>query len=175
MISILIVGGPGTGKSFLGRELAREGVTYVELDRLIWRPKWQRIPQEEILDLLARVGDSVEPYVLDADLVGADLDDVPLHAARVVWLDLPRHIAVWRVALRTATIVAMRRDRWDGCRESIGHALGRDSVVWEVWRTFEARRRRYLSLYARRHWSDQWTVLRSRRATQVWLAGMTPI
>jgi hypothetical protein len=66
----------------------------------------------------------------------------------VVWLDLPRRVVMWRVVSRTVRRIVTREVLWSGNRETVGKALGRDSIIAWAWTTFERNRQKYPPLFA---------------------------
>ncbi|SNQ46049.1 Adenylate kinase-like kinase [Frankia canadensis] len=102
---VLVVGSGGAGKSTLARELARQaGLPVVHLDRLFWRPGWVATPVDEWRAIVAGLV-AGPAWVLDGNYSGTL--DLRIPAAElIVFLDLPRRIAISRVVRRWA--------RWRG-------------------------------------------------------------
>ena len=130
----IIASASGNGKTTLGRELAaRLGVPFVELDALVHGPGWVETPDEE---LRARVGPILagEGWVVDGTYQ-RKLGTLVLDAAdTVVWLDLPIHVWLRRLARRTIRRMARREELWNANRETLRNAFwGRDSLfVWAL-------------------------------------------
>jgi adenylate kinase family enzyme len=101
MRRILVLGCAGAGKSTLARRLAAAlALPVVELDRMFWRPGWVEAPREEFRDAVARVA-AMPNWIMDGNYTFTFDLRLPL-ADTVVLLDLPRHICMWRVIMRTA-------------------------------------------------------------------------
>ena len=91
MRRVLVTGNAGSGKTTLAAALgAQLELEVIGLDRVVWRPRWQKAPPEERraaeAEIAARpawVVDGVSRTILAA----ADL---------VVFLDLPRPVCLWR-------------------------------------------------------------------------------
>ena len=72
---------------------------------------------------------AADGWVIDS-LYQQKLDElVPLAADTIVWLDLPLHVTMGRLARRTATRYVRRTELWNGNRETLRSVLwGRDSL-----------------------------------------------
>ncbi|MBR8290504.1 MULTISPECIES: AAA family ATPase [Burkholderia cepacia complex] len=96
---ILVVGSPGAGKTSLSRQIAKElGHPHIELDDLYWGEDWTPVPLEQWQNML-RSALAGERWIVD----GHYGDSLALRlqlADSVVYLDLPTHICLWRVARR---------------------------------------------------------------------------
>jgi adenylate kinase family enzyme len=168
MQRVNVVGTSGSGKSSVGKRLARQmGVPYVELDALSWEPNWVAAPTPILRDRVA-AAIAGEAWVVDGnysavrDLLWARVDTV-------IWLDLPLRTVVWRVVRRTARRLIQREVLWGTNRESLWMALSRDSIIWWAISTHGRRRRDY------RQMLDDlpgMTVVRLRSGAEVddWLA-----
>ena len=94
----VIASASGNGKTTLGRALAaRLGVPYVELDALVHGPYWQETPDDELRAQLEPTLRS-DGWVIDGTYqrkLGTLVLDL---ADTVVWLDLPLHVWLPRLA-----------------------------------------------------------------------------
>ena len=140
----------GTGKTTVGRELARRlGVPFVELDALVHGPNWTETPDDELRRLLEPVlaGDG---WVIDGGYRGKIGDLVLGQADVVVWLDLPVHVWLPRLVRRTLRRLRGNEEIWNGNRESLRSAVwGRDALIPYALRAHRSRRRRYPAELAR--------------------------
>ena len=163
---VIIASASGSGKTTLGRELARRlEVPFHELDALHHGPNWTEATAEE---LRARVDPllAAEGWVVDGAYRNKLGDLVLERAAVVVWLDLPRRVWLPRLVRRTVSRIVRREELWNGNRESLRTALGRDSVVRFALRTYAPNRRRYPTQL------ERFPVVRLRSPHEVerWLA-----
>jgi adenylate kinase family enzyme len=117
---VLIIGSPGSGKSFLARRLAAAtGLPAVHLDRHYWEPGWIE-PSPEIWR--ARLAGLVDKprWIIDGNYTGT----LGLRLARAdtaIFLDVPRPVCLARVLWRTLRGLGRERgnDVAPGCPERI--------------------------------------------------------
>ena len=135
MERVLVIGAGGAGKTTLASVVAKRlDLPLIHLDAHYWRPGWTPTPVEEwervVEALIAR-----PRWVMDGNYGGTL--EMRLDACdSVIFLDLPRHVSLWRILKRWARY--WRRTRPDvapGCPERL---------TWEflrwVW-TYPERRR----------------------------------
>lgn len=94
-MKIFVTGNAGSGKSTMGREIARQrGLDYYSLDKIVWQSGWKKTPAAEqkvqIAELLQKDG-----WVID----GVDYD-ILVAADHVIFLDIPRRVCLWRALMR---------------------------------------------------------------------------
>lgn len=99
MQRIMIVGGPGSGKSTVGLALGRAlGLPVHHLDRIYWGPHWGKLTDEDRQAAVARVL-ALPAYVLEGSSPAT-------YAARLadcdtlIWLDLNPALRLWRILAR---------------------------------------------------------------------------
>jgi adenylate kinase family enzyme len=117
---VIVVGGPGSGKSTVAAEVARhQGIDGIELDSLWWGPDWEPVTAEVFE---ARLGDHVggRRWVVDGNYFDVGAAAIVWPAAdTLVWLDLPRRLAVRRALWRTASRIVHRTELWAGNRQRL--------------------------------------------------------
>jgi adenylate kinase family enzyme len=131
---VAVIGGTGSGKSTVSRQLAqRLGVPHVELDALFWKPGWVMPSAEEF-----------------RPIVEASLDPNGWVVDGVVWLDMPLRTKFWRVWRRTLRRIRTREVLWGTNVDTWrGAFLSRDSLFWWVLKTHYPNRRTLPELLAR--------------------------
>ena len=150
MERVSIVGGPGSGKSTVGRRLAETlGSPYVELDSIFHQPGWEELPTGEFRRRVAAVvaGDG---WVVDGNY-SAVRDLVWERADTVVWLDLPRPLVMRRVVLRTLRRAVTRQELWNGNREPLSNFYRLDpqqNIIRWTWVMHAGYRARYTTAAA---------------------------
>ncbi len=104
MQRIVVVGGPGNGKSTLAKQLVdRLGIVHIELDALFHRPGWESAPAEEFrAGLVSAMDGAPVGWVTCGNYISLSADLHIERADALVWLDLPRGLVTWRTARRTA-------------------------------------------------------------------------
>jgi adenylate kinase family enzyme len=114
---ILVIGCAGAGKSTLARTLgARLGLPVTHLDRLFWKPGWQKTDKPQWHEI-QRGLIAGEAWVLDGNYDSSL--DIRLPAAdAVIFLDFPRWRCLVRVIRRT--IASRGRDtQAPGCPDKV--------------------------------------------------------
>ena len=137
MRRVHVIGGSCTGKTTTARNLAELlGVPHIELDTLHHDPNWTEVSAEVMQDRV-RVAFAAAPdgWVVDGNYFGKLGDRVLEQADTVVWLDLSFRTALRRVVWRTFSRALVRTELWNGNRELLRNALGRNSMVLWVLRT----------------------------------------
>jgi adenylate kinase family enzyme len=131
---VAVIGGSCTGKTTTSRELAAIlGVPHIELDALHHDAGWQEAPSEVLWTRVeAALEAAPDGWVADGNYHGKIGTLVVERADTVVFLDLPRWVALRRVLSRTTRRIISREELWNGNRESLRLALSRESIIWWV-------------------------------------------
>ena len=102
MRRIVVVGGPGSGKTVVAASLAeRVDARHVELDELWWQEEWTPAGRDELRRRLTAPLDA-HRWVIDGNYIDEIAELVWPQADTIVWLDPPRHVAVRRAVMRSA-------------------------------------------------------------------------
>lgn len=115
---MLIIGSPGSGKSFLARQLAAAtGLPAVHLDRHYWDAGWVE-PAPEIWRVRLDALVAAPSWIIDGNYSGT----LSLRLARAdtaIFLDVPRWVCIARVLRRTLRWLGRERgdDIAPGCAE----------------------------------------------------------
>ena len=88
-------------------------------------------------------------------------------ATTIVWLDLPRWLVMRQVVWRSLTRGLLRRELWNGNRESPRMWLDPTHPMRWAWSTHARRRAEYAP-----QMDERWVRLTSRREVRRWLAGI---
>jgi adenylate kinase family enzyme len=164
---ILVYGVTGSGKTALAERISRlTGIPWHAVDELTWEPGWVQVPNDEQRRRIATIC-AGERWVLDT-AYGIWLDIPLARADLIVALDFPRWVSLARLVRRTTGRVLDARTVCNGNRESLRHAVSRDSIIVWHFRSFRRKRDRI------RSWerdAARPTVVRltSPRAVEEWL------
>lgn len=119
MKRVVVVGGPGSGKSTVAALIAEQlGARHIELDALWWGPSWTPIGRDELRRQVGTLSRS-DRWVIDGNYIDDLADQLWPLADTIVWLDLPRRRAVARAVVRSVRRQFGRRCLWNGNRESL--------------------------------------------------------
>jgi adenylate kinase family enzyme len=165
---VLILGTGGAGKSTLAvRVGARLRLPVIHLDQHFWNAGWVPTPPDEwrnvVSELVAR-----PCWVIDGNYAGT-LDMRLPRADLVVFLDLPRRVAMTRVIRRwLGSRGRSRSDMAAGCPEHFDAEF-----LWWVWRFPRTSRPEVIALL-RRYRAPQTTVrLAGQRQIDRWLEALS--
>ncbi len=174
MKRIIVVGAPGCGKTTTARMIATAlAIPHIELDSLWWEPNWVEAGAEVFIQR-ARAVVQQPQWVVDGNYfsVGARDEIWPL-ADTVVWLDLPRWIAVPRVVRRSVGRSVRGTELWNGNKENLLQVLRPDSIVRFAWTAWPKYGERYREFLATGEFDNlDWVCLRSPREVRAWLTGI---
>ena len=171
MVRIAVVGPSGAGKSTVARTLATaQNVAYLELDGLFHQAGWTQL---DTLEFRSRVG----AFVLGAEWVvdgnyARTRDLVMPRADIVVWLRVGRSLVMRQMVRRTCARVLLRRELWNGNRESLRNVLSLDperSIVAWAWRMYGKYDDEYGAMLSNAPVGQRWVVLESYRQVQSFL------
>ena len=90
---IIIVGSPGSGKSYFAKVLSKlTRIPVYHLDMINWKPNWQPTPREELRKTLNEIMDNDE-WIIDGNYSGT-MEDRFKRAEVVCFLDLPAEVCL---------------------------------------------------------------------------------
>lgn len=164
---IVVAGVTGSGKTTLARRIgAALDLPVVEMDALHHGPGW--IPRPGFLEDV-RAFAARDDWVCEWQYPAAR----PLladRADRLVWLDLPTWLVMWRVVRRTVSRRIRHEQLWNGNTEAPLHTFFTDPehVVRWAWRTRHQMRELVPTLQRQRPDLDV-VHLRSRAETDAWV------
>jgi adenylate kinase family enzyme len=130
MRRIIVVGCQGSGKTSLSLALGRTlGLPVVHLDVLYWRPGWQA---SDTSSFRGRVAEAIagDGWIVDGSFSGLAFDLTLARAEKLIVIERPRWLCLWRVLWRSAfQRRGTRTDLPEGCPEQFDFDL-----LKQVWR-----------------------------------------
>lgn len=158
MERIVVVGNSGSGKTTLARNLADElGLAHIELDSLFHQPGWTpQDPEVFRADLRERMLACPTGWTICGNYASLSWDITMPRADTIVWLDLPRHVVMRRVAMRTLRRALFREELWNGNLEPLGNFYKWDpeqNIIRWAWVKHHEYRRRYLQAMVDGTWA----------------------
>jgi adenylate kinase family enzyme len=178
MQRISLVGASGSGKSTLGRRLAGLiGGPFIELDSLQHQPNWVQLDPARLRERVSELT-AGDRWVVDGNYSAVRETVVWPRADAVVWLDLPRRVVMRQVTRRTLGRVLLRKELWNGNRETLRNAISRDpdrSILMWAWSTHSSVHDRYKAAAEDPRWSHlEFVRLGSRQEMADLVAGLAP-
>lgn len=171
---IAVVGNSGSGKTSLSREIAtRLGCDHVELDSIHHLPNWTPIERDKMRQI---IGDRIkaDSWVVDGNYRSFVQDLVFPAADTVVWLDMPTRVTMSRVTRRTLGRGILRRELWNGNRESLRSLFKtrpEDNIILWAWTQRKKYRAQYLNASSDTSNAHiDWVRLRSPKEVRDWIA-----
>jgi adenylate kinase family enzyme len=140
---VLVVGTCGAGKSALAAQLARQiDAPHIELDAFKHGPNWTERSVEEMRERTAAAVEGRDRWVVDGNY--AEVRDLLWpHATRLVWLDYPKHVVMWRVISRSVKRVVTRRELWNGNVSDWRRWGDPEHPIRWAWDSYAANREQY--------------------------------
>jgi len=146
MQRVMIVGGPGSGKSVLARALGeRTGLPVHHMDKIHWEAGWiQR--STEAKDLLTREVHMQDRWIFEGGHSRTYAERIA-RADTYIWLDVPVHLRIFRVLRRLALYYGQSRpDLPEGCPERLSWQMV--DFLRYIWRTRNTARKKLEELYS---------------------------
>lgn len=146
MRRIVVVGGPGSGKTRLSLVLGRKlGLPVIHLDVLYWRPGWK---PSDLETFRTRVSEAIagDCWVIDGSFSGLALDLTIARADLFISIERPRWLRMWRVLRRRIfETSSLRPDLPEGCPEVLDRQMLKEAWSYDALRlpAIEAERLRY--------------------------------
>lgn len=164
MNKVVVIGSGGAGKSTFSRQLGeRTGLPVHHLDALNWRPGWEPTPKDE-WDALMRQLVGKETWIIDGNY-GRTMDIRLAAADTIIFLDMPRHLCVYRIIKRRIMFHNKTRpDLTPGCPEHLDLKF----VKW-VWSYRSVSRPALLQKLSELNSQKTIYILRSPREVQQFL------
>ncbi|PKL74301.1 MAG: hypothetical protein CVV27_21200 [Candidatus Melainabacteria bacterium HGW-Melainabacteria-1] len=158
---IHVTGNAGAGKTTLARKLGAElDLPVIHLDQIVWAPGWKKVSPQERDKALLEITQS------DRWLIEGVSAYVRERADLVVFLDVPRHVCIWRCARRNVPYLFKSRPE-----------LPPNCPEWRIWPTLLRIIWRFPGLVGERirreaQESTRYVVLESQFDADEWIKGI---
>ncbi len=107
---IAIIGNAGAGKSTLARKIAaNRNLSYIEIDRLLWLPGWELVPEADYKAAHAQVITG-ESWIIDGLGRQDSIEPRLRRATSIILIDMPLWMHFWLTAERQ---ISWHRGRLD--------------------------------------------------------------
>lgn len=128
---IMIIGGPGSGKSALATALSEKlGLPVIHMDRIFWQPGWQPRHRGDVARLAMAAAEQPD-WIIDGNYAST-WDYRAERAGLILCLDLPRHVRMMGLFRRILTGYGrVRPDMAEGCPERLNWEFLRWSWEWD--------------------------------------------
>ena len=157
---------------------AQLSLPFIELDAFHNQEGWAELPEDEFQARVKPIAAGVA-WVIDGNYTSKGVQDLVWERAdTVVWLDLPRSVAMRRVIARTIRRAATREVLWNGNREPWSNFFDprphKNIIVW-TWTRHRGVKEKYERKMRDAHWSHL-EFVRLHETTEVdrFLEGLTP-
>ncbi len=171
---ICVVGTSGAGKTHVAKALAATlGLKYIDNDAIYITKGLQPAPRDQVYQQLdSETAD--EGWTFDGNLAEGPDDLLVLgRSDTLVWLDMPRLLAHWRMLTRTVRQILTKEELWHGNTRSWRSLFSANSLLWLVIKNYPAGQRRRLALFNDPQYAGKARIrLGSRRAVDAWLAAL---
>lgn len=98
---IAIIGYSGSGKSTLAQQLGKQySCEVLHLDRVFWLPGWRERDSSESNEIVSDFLDTHDSWIIDGNYKFICFDRRMNEADRIIFLDFPMHICLYRALKR---------------------------------------------------------------------------
>jgi len=156
-VKINVVGVSGSGKTTVGRRLSEAlNVSYIEMDRLFWKPNWTEPANDEFFSRLTEAL-SKDAWVLDGNYhrtASIKWQSVDV----VIWIDFSITRTLWQASQRAIRRAIRHEELWPDTnnRESFRRLFSKDSILLWTIRSYRTMKQRYESIMT----SDEYSHIR---------------
>ncbi len=156
---IHVIGNSCSGKSSLGKQLASAfALAFVELDALNWEPNWVGLNDTDPAELERRMMNATkgDGWVVAGSYTRFAQRTFWSRLETIIWLDLPMHILLYRLMVRSWVRWRTKELLWGTNYESFWPQLRiwnkGDSLLWWIVTQHQRKRRRMLTFMDEPRW-----------------------
>lgn len=156
---ILVIGNSCSGKSTLGAALAAHlAMPFVELDAINWQPNWVGLNEADPEEFIRRIQEATagDGWVVAGSYTKFSQQAFWPRLETIVWLDLPRHLLVWRLLKRSWQRWRSKELLWGTNYERFWPQLmfwrKQDSLLWWILSQHASKKQKMLRYQASSRW-----------------------
>lgn len=148
MEKVVIIGSSGSGKTTLAFNLAaRMGAPAIDLDDIYWKENWARSEDDEFRAATNVAIDGKHSWVVAGNY--AQVKDVLwAKADTLIWLDYSLARTFNQLTRRSIARIWDKQKICNGNTETLNKTLSNDGVIYWLLRTYHAKRRENLEIFA---------------------------
>lgn len=159
---IIITGTTCTGKTTLGKKLAKEiSAPQIDLDDLHFLPNWVEKEKERFVKDVNKEIEGLDTWIVTGSYQSLLKDTVWQEASTIVWLDYPLNLIIRRFLIRTWRRVVLKEKCCGENYETLGKVFSKESLFLWIFKTYWHRKRRMNSWMNGLFSEKKWIVLQS--------------
>jgi len=161
---IIITGTTCTGKTTLGRKLAKEiSVTQIDLDDLHFLPNWvEKDPDIFVEDVNNEIKE-LDEWIVTGSYQTLLKDTVWKEASTIIWLDYPLNLIIRRFFIRSWRRVFLKEQCCGENHETLRQIFSKESLFLWIFKTYWHRKRRMNNWMNGVFSHKKWIVLQSSK------------
>ena len=154
---IIITGTSCTGKTTLGKKLAKElSIAQIDLDDLHFLPNWVEKKNELFINEVNDAVDGLDEWIVSGSYQTVLKDTLWEKASIIVWLDYPLNLILRRCFIRTFNRIFYKEKCCGENYESLSRMLFKENMFVWIFKTYWKRKKRLESwsngLFAHKKW-----------------------
>ncbi len=157
---IIITGTSCTGKTTLGKRLAKElSLTHIDLDDLHFLPNWVEKKNNQFIREVNEAVDGLDKWIVTGSYQTVLKDTLWEKASVIVWLDYPLNLILRRYFIRTYRRVFLKEMCCGENYETLRHAIFEENMFFWIFKTYWKRKKRLKSWRSSMFSHKKWIVL----------------
>ncbi|QOD61124.1 AAA family ATPase [Polaribacter haliotis] len=159
---IIITGTTCTGKTTLGRKLAKElSIIQIDLDDLHFLPNWVEKEKEIFVKDVNKEIQKYDEWIVSGSYQSLLKDTVWQEANTIIWLDYPLNLIIRRYFIRTYRRVFLKEKCCGENYETLAKTFSKESLFLWIFKTYWHRKRRMKDWKSTLFSHKKWIVLES--------------
>ncbi|MFK8061333.1 MAG: AAA family ATPase [Polaribacter sp.] len=165
---IIITGTTCTGKTTLGKKLAKEfSIKQIDLDDIHFLPNWVEKDNDEFVKDVIAETNKYDEWIVTGSYQTLLKDTVWQETTLIVWLDYPLNLILRRYFIRTYRRVFLKEKCCGENYESLRKTFSKESLFLWIFKTYWHRKKRM------HHWKEnlfshkEWLILKSPKEEKI--------